>query len=262
MDPSPLLTDFYQLTMMQSYLDHGMHDTAVFELFARRLPPKRGFLVAAGLEQALAYLEGLRFDSGDLDWLRRSGRFHSRFVDWLGTLEFTGEVHALPEGTVFFPNEPLLRVIAPLPEAQLVETRLLNLIHYQTLIASKAARCVLAAPGKLLVEFGLRRAHGAESGFLAARASYIAGFAGTSAVLAGALFDLPLYGTMAHSFVQAHGDEVVAFERFARSHPENAVLLIDTYDTAAAAAKTAGLARRLRDEGIRVRAVRIDSGDL
>ncbi|MBX6421635.1 MAG: nicotinate phosphoribosyltransferase [Nevskia sp.] len=257
-----LLTDFYQLTMLQAYFDRGMFAPAVFEFYVRELPPRRNFLVAAGLAQALDFLEGLRFEAAELEWLSHHGAFRPDFVDYLARLRFSGEVHAMPEGTVFFPNEPILRVSAPLPEAQLVESRLINLLHFQTLIASKAVRSVLAAPGRRLVDFGLRRAHGAEAGLLAARAAYLAGFDGTATVLAGARFGIPLYGTMAHSFVQAHDDEAAAFERFAHSLPQNAVLLLDTYDTEAAAEKVVRLAPRLRRAGIRVGGVRIDSGDL
>lgn len=259
---SALLTDLYQLTMLQTYFERGMRETAVFELFVRRLPPQRNFLVAAGLEQALEYLEGLRFEEEELRWLADCGRFSRSCLDELAALRFTGDVDAMPEGTVFFPEEPLLRVVAPLPEAQLVETRLINLLNFQTMIASKAARCVLAAPGRLLVDFGLRRAHGAEAGLLAARGAAIAGFAGTSAVLAGPRFGIPLYGTMAHSYVQAHEEEVAAFADFARTQSGPIVLLIDTYDTEAAAAKVVRLATALRREGLRVDGVRLDSGDL
>jgi nicotinate phosphoribosyltransferase len=259
---SPLLTDLYQLTMLQAYLDEGLHAEATFEFFVRRLPAGRNFLVAAGLEQALEYLESLRFGEAELDWLERCGRFKPSLVDYLSRLRFTGDVDALPEGTICFPNEPLLRVTAPLPVAQLVETRLINLLHFQTLIASKAARSVLAAPGKLLVDFGLRRAHGAEAGLLAARASYLAGFAGTATVLANARYGIPLYGTMAHSFIQAHDDESAAFERFARTFPDNSVLLIDTYDTERAARRVVALAPRLAADGVHLKGVRLDSGDL
>jgi nicotinate phosphoribosyltransferase len=259
---SPLLTDLYQLNMIQAYLDHGQTETAVFEFFVRSLPSRRQFLMAAGLEQALDFLQDLHFSADDLDWLARSGRFGKGMIDYLAGLRFTGDVHAMPEGTVFFANEPILRVTAPLPQAQLVETRLINLLHFQTLIASKAARSMLAAPGKLLVDFGLRRAHGAEAGMMAARASYVAGFAGTATVLAGKLFDIPIYGTMAHSFVQSYDDEVAAFEAYATSRPDNLTLLIDTYDTEAAARKVVALAPRLRAKGITIGAVRLDSGDL
>ena len=259
---SPLLTDLYQLNMMQAYLDRSETKPATFEMFFRKLPMRRGFLVAAGLEQALEFLETVHFGPQDLEWLTRSGRFSRDFIDYLGSFRFTGDVHAIPEGTVFFPDEPIVRVTAPLPEAQLVETRLINLLHFQTVIASKAVRMVLAAPDKLLVDFGLRRAHGAEAGLLAARASYIAGFSGTATMLAEQIFGIPIYGTMAHSFVQAFDEETAAFEAFARSRPQNLVLLIDTYDTEAAAHKVVDLAPRLQAEGIAVRGVRLDSGDL
>ncbi|HOW61696.1 MAG TPA: nicotinate phosphoribosyltransferase [Candidatus Contendobacter sp.] len=259
---SVLLTDLYQLTMLQTYHAERMNETAVFELFVRRLPPERNFLLAAGLEQALDYLENLCFTAEEQDWLASTGRFSADFVAALADFRFTGAVQALPEGTAFFANEPILRVIAPLPQAQLVESRLINLLHYQTLIASKAARCVLAAAGKLLVDFGLRRAHGAEAGLLAARASYLTGFAGTATVLAGMQFGIPIFGTMAHSLIQAHDREEDAFERFAAAQPGNVTLLLDTYDTEAAAYKLVQLAPRLRERGIAIKGVRIDSGDL
>jgi len=259
---SLLLTDLYELSMLEAYAAHGMAQTAVFELFVRKLPAERGFLMTAGLQQAVEFLESMEFTADELAWLRASGSFTSEFINSLTMLRFTGDVDAMPEGTVFFPDEPVLQVTAPLPEAQLVETRLINLVHFQTIIASKAARMVLAAPGKQLVDFGLRRAHGAEAGLLAARASYLAGFAGTATVLAGRDFGIPIVGTMAHSFVQAHDDEVTAFERFARVRPNALTLLIDTYDTERGAAIVASLAPRLAAEGITVSAVRIDSGDL
>jgi nicotinate phosphoribosyltransferase len=259
---SPLLTDLYQLTMLHVYFLRGMREPAVFEFFIRKLPPERNFMMAAGLDQALDYLEHLCFGPEELEWVERSGRFTPEFVKHLAELRFTGEVHAMPEGTVFFPDEPILRVVAPLPEAQLVETRLINLVHFATLVATKAARSVLAAPGKLLVDFGLRRAHGAEAGVLAARAAYIAGYGGTATVLAGARFGIPLFGTMAHSFVQAHDDEARAFLDFARAFPRNTVFLVDTYETEAAVRKIAALAPQLKSEGIEVKGIRLDSGDL
>lgn len=259
---SVLLTDLYQLTMLQAYFDQGMADTAVFEFFVRKLPEGRNFLMAAGLEQVLAFLEDLRFTPEELDWLAASGRFHGGFIDSLRGLRFSGDVQAMPEGTIFFPDEPILRVVAPLPQAQLVETRIINLLQFQTLVASKAARVRLAAPGKLLVDFGLRRAHGAEAGLLSARASYLAGFDGSATVLAGMKWGVPIYGTMAHSFIQAHERETDAFEHFARSHPQAATMLIDTYDTEAAARQLVPLAHRLAQEGIAIQAVRLDSGDL
>jgi nicotinate phosphoribosyltransferase len=259
---SPLLTDLYQLTMLQAYFARGMLDTAVFELFVRKLPPNRNFMMAAGLEQALQFLEELRFGDDELEWIEDSGLFHPGFVEHLRGLRFTGDVHAMPEGTVFFPNEPILRVTAPMPQAQLIESRLINLVHFETTVATKAARSVLAAPGKLLVDFGLRRAHGAEAGLLAARASYLAGFSGTATVLARPMFGIPVFGTMAHSFVQAHDDEAEAFADFAAACPESTVFLVDTYDTVAAARKVAALAPRLARDGIVVKGVRLDSGDL
>jgi nicotinate phosphoribosyltransferase len=256
------MTDLYQLTMLDAYHAHGMDETAVFELFVRTLPPQRNFMMAAGLAQALEFLEQLRFAPEELEWIEASGKFSRGFAAHLGRLRFTGEVHALPEGTIFFANEPVLRVTAPLPEAQLVETRLINLVHFETLVATKAARSVLAAPGKLLVDFGLRRAHGAEAGLLAARAAYIAGYSGTATVAAGSRMGIPVFGTMAHSFVEAHDDESAAFRRFAEACPQNVVLLIDTYDTEAAAHKVVELAPDLTRRGIQVKGVRLDSGDL
>ena len=259
---SALLTDLYELTMAQAYLEQGMTGPAVFEFFVRKLPANRNFLVAAGLEQVLSYLADLHVTQEELVWLERSGQFSSGFLRDLETLRFTGDVDAMAEGTVFFPHQPILRVTAPLPQAQLVESRVMNLLNFQTMVASKAARSVLVAGGKPLIDFGLRRAHGAEAGLLAARASYLSGFAGTATVLAGKVFGIPLFGTMAHSFVQAHEDEFLAFEHFAQAHPENVVLLIDTYDTEAAAQKVVWLAPKLNARGISVKGVRLDSGDL
>jgi nicotinate phosphoribosyltransferase len=257
-----LLTDLYQLNMMQAYLAQGETKTAVFELFMRKLPSRRGFLVAAGLDQALDFLEELRFSPQELDWLAKSGRFGKELIDYLADFRFTGDVHAMPEGTVFFADEPILRVTAPLPQGQLVEPRLMNYLQYQSMVASKAARMVLAAPGKLLVDFGLRRAHSGEAGLFAARASYIAGFAGTATVPAQMLYGIPIFGTMAHSFIEVHDDESKAFENFARARRENLTFLLDTYDTEAAAKKVVALAPKLKADGITVRSVRIDSGDL
>lgn len=259
---SLLLTDLYQLTMLQAYWASHMTETAVFELFVRKLPPTRNFLMAAGLDQALDFLESLRFSPEDLSYLRDCGRFSAEFVDWLSEFRFTGDVDALPEGTIFFADEPIIRVTAPLPEAQFVETRLMNILHFQTLIASKAARMVLTAPGRSLVDFGLRRAHGSEAGLMAARAGYIAGFSGTATVLAEPEFGIPVSGTMAHSFVQAHETEEAAFLAFARARPRQLVLLIDTFDTIAAAKKVVRIAPTLKAEGITIHGVRIDSGDL
>jgi nicotinate phosphoribosyltransferase len=240
---SLLLTDLYQLNMLQAYRDADMSATAVFEFFVRKLPENRGFLVAAGLEQVVDFLEHAHFGEAELQWLEESGRFEPDLLDDLA-------------------REPILRVAAPLPQAQLVETRIINLLHFQTLIASKAARIVLAAPGKTLVDFGLRRAHGAEAGLLAARASYLAGFSGSATTLAEPRFGVPIFGTMAHSFIQAHPDEESAFLNFARSRPAQTIFLIDTYDTEEGARKVARLAPRLKEIGVQVRGVRLDSGDL
>lgn len=257
-----LLTDLYETTMLEAYLASGMNETAIFEFFVRKLPSTRSFLMAAGLEQAVHFLLHARCSDSELEWLRKSGKFSTALIDFLATFRFSGDVDGLPEGTVLFADEPVLRITAPLPQAQLVETRLINFLQYQTLVATKAARMVLAAPQKHLIDFGLRRAHSGEAGVLAARASYIAGFAGTATLLAKILFDIPIFGTMAHSFVQVHTSEEDAFLSFARTHPDNAVFLIDTYDTEKAAAKLAQVAQKLAPDGISIRAVRIDSGDL
>ena len=259
---SALLTDLYQLTMLQAYLHRGMVEPAVFELFVRKLPGQRSFLVAAGLEQALDFLETLAFTDREIDWLARQGGFSDELLARLREFRFTGDVDAMPEGTVFFPDEPILRVTAPLPQAQLAESRLLNIVHLQTLIASKAARIVLAGRGRQLVDFGMRRAHGAEAALFAARASWLAGFDGSATAEAGLQYGIPVFGTMAHSFVQAHRSEREAFENFARARPARPVMLVDTYDTEAAVARVIELYPALEAEGIRIAGVRLDSGDL
>jgi nicotinate phosphoribosyltransferase len=261
---APLLTDLYQLTMAHVYFEQGMDGTAVFEMVVRRLPPKRRFLLAAGLEQVVEYLEQLRFNQAELEYLESLGTFPRAFLDHLAGLRFTGSVHAMPEGTPFFANEPILRVTAPIAEAQLVESRLLNIVHFQTLIASKAARCVLAANGRRLVDFGMRRAHEADAALYAARSAYLAGFNGTATIEAGRQFAIPLFGTMAHSFIEAHDHEEAAFRNFIASRPESVTLLIDTYDTRRAAHRVVALARELelRGKPAAIRSVRIDSGDL
>jgi len=261
-ETSALLTDMYQLTMVQSYLDHGLTDTAAFEFFVRTLPDHRNFLIACGLEQVLQYLQHLHCSEEELDWLSHHDQFSNDFVDYMANLHFGGDVHAMREGTVFFPDGPVLRITASLPLAQLVETRIINILHFQILIASKAARVTLAAPGKLLVDFGLRRAHGAEAGRMAARAGFIDGLSGTSNVLAGMEDGIPIFGTMAHSYILAHGSEEEAFVHYARSHPGNVILLLDTYDTERAAEKVVAIAPQLKIEGIAIRGVRLDSGDL
>jgi nicotinate phosphoribosyltransferase len=259
---SPLLTDLYQFTMMETYLQTGMDKTAVFEFHVRNLPPSRGFLVATGLNSVLSFLENLHFSSAEIAYLAKTGRFSEKLLAYLSSCRFRGDVYALPEGTVCFANEPLIRIIAPLPMAQLVETRLMNFFHFETTIASKAARCILAAGEKKLVDFGLRRTHGAEAGILAARATYISGFSGTATVIADTLYGIPIFGTMAHSYIEAFGNEEEAFIAFARANPNNVTFLIDTYDTARGARSAVNAAKRLIKEGIRTQAVRLDSGDL
>ncbi|AGC49051.1 nicotinate phosphoribosyltransferase [Myxococcus stipitatus DSM 14675] len=261
MEPeAALLTDLYQLTMTEAYLAEGQWDEAVFSLFVRRLPSRRNYLVAAGLEDVLHTLEHLRFRAEDLEWLASLGRFSDRLLGWLERFRFSGDVDAMPEGTPVFAQEPLLEVRAPLPEAQLVETYLLNVMHLQTLAASKASRVVEAAQGRPVMEFGLRRIHGAESGVKVARAAYLAGVDSTSNVLAGKRYGIPLAGTMAHSYVQSHDDELEAFRAFTRVYPD-ATLLVDTYDTLRGVQDAIRLARE-QGEDFRVRALRLDSGDL
>jgi len=259
-----LLTDYYQFSMAHAYFERGMQAEASFELFTRRLPKTRNFLLAAGLAQVVEFLRDWRFEPAELEWLAAHGSFPAAFIDYLARLRFEGDVDAMPEGTAFFPDEPVLRVTAPLPVAQLVESRVLNLVHFQTLVASKAARCVLAAGGRRLVDFGMRRAHGAEAAVLASRASHLAGFDATATVEAARRFDIPVSGTMAHSFIQAHGSELDAFRAFLAVRPGPTTLLIDTYDTRAAAHGVVGLLRELQRAGNedRIAAVRIDSGDL
>lgn len=256
-----LFTDLYELTMAAAYLADGHRGTASFELWVREQGEHRNFLVVAGLESALQYLESLHFDDEALAYLRTQG-FPPAFLEFLAGLRFTGDVWAMPEGTIAFAREPLLRVTAPLIEAQLAETFLLNAIGLQTLIASQAARVTLAAAGRSWVDFGARRAHGVDAALGAARSAYLAGATGTSLVEAGREHGLPLAGTMAHSYVLSHPGEREAFLAFARTFPDDAVLLIDTFDTLRGARLAAEAARRLAEEGIRVKGVRLDSGDL
>jgi nicotinate phosphoribosyltransferase len=262
LDDAALFTDLYELTMAAAFFRAGQRAPATFSLFVRRLPVTRNFLVAAGLEDVLEYARSLRFTREARDYLRSLGRFEPDFLDYLGGLRFTGEVRAVPEGGVIFADEPLLEVTAPLIEAQLLETALLNLIHVQTVLASKAARCVLAGRGRSLAEFGLRRSHGTDAGMKAARAALIAGFDSTSNVLAGRAYGMPLSGTMAHSFVAAFPTEREAFDAYARAFPDSAVLLLDTYDTIGGARAAVEVARGLAADGHRLAAVRLDSGDL
>ena len=255
---SGLLTDLYELTMAAGYVQTRFDARASFELFVRSLPARRNYLVAAGLEQALEYLEGVRFGPEEIEFLRRHPAFAHvgrEFFEYLTDFRFSGDVWAMPEGTVFFPGEPVLRVTAPIAEAQIVETYLLATINFETLIASKAARMVTAAGGRHVIEFGTRRAHGMDSGVLAARAAFIGGCQGTSNVEAGRRFGIPTYGTQAHSWIMAHEDEEEAFRQFLEIFPEHAVLLVDTYDVRAAVEKIVSLGRKPRG-------VRLDSGDL
>lgn len=257
---SALLTDFYQLTMLQAYFEEQMQDTAVFSLFVRRLPERRNYLLACGLDDVLTYLETLRFDDEALRYLRSLGRFSDRFLEHLKQFRFTGDVYAVAEGTPLFPHEPILEVVAPIGEGQLVETFIINQIQLQTMLASKAARVVDAAQGRRVVDFGLRRIHGFEAGLKAARAFHIAGVHATSNVAAGQAYGLELSGTMAHSYVQAHEDEYDAFRAFAQLYGDT-VLLVDTYDTLAAVRKVVRLAEEM-GPAFRVSAIRLDSGDL
>ena len=255
---SGLLTDLYELTMAAGYLEAGFEGRATFELFARSLPKRRNFLVAAGLEQCLEYLEHIHFSDEEIGYLRGNQAFSGigeAFFEYLARFRFSGDVWAVPEGTVCFPDEPLLRITAPIIEAQIVETYLLSSMSFQTLIASKAARATLAAQGRGVMEFGTRRAHGPESGVLAARAAFIGGCRGTSNVAAGHRFGIPTFGTQAHSWVMAHEDEEEAFRQFLDIFRESSVLLLDTYDVRAAVEKIVAMRRKPRG-------VRLDSGDL
>lgn len=255
-----LLTDLYQLTMLQAYWREEMFEPSLFSLFVRRLPPSRNYLVACGIDDTLELIESLRFEGDALEWLAGREEFGREFVDWLAGWRFTGQVRALPEGMPFFANEPILEVHAPLPEAQLVETLLMNQVQLQTMLASKAARVVRAARGRAVVDFGLRRMHGIDAGLKAARAFHVAGVQSTSAVLAGRVYDVPLSGTMAHSYVQAHDSEMAAFRAFAALYPTT-TLLVDTYDSIDGVRNVVRLAAELGDD-FAVRAIRLDSGDL
>lgn len=255
-----LLTDLYQLTMMQAYVVERMNDRAVFTLFVRRLPHRRNYLLACGLEDVLTFLENLRFTEEDLAYLSGLALFSAPFMDYLRGLRFTGDVHAVPDGTPVFADEPILEVVAPLPQAQLIETFVLNQMHLQTVLASKAARVVAAAAGRPVVDFGLRRMHGADAGMKAARAFHIAGVAATSNVLAGRVYGIPVSGTMAHSYIQAHASELEAFRAFVQLYPDS-TLLVDTYDTMAGVENVITIARELGAE-FALGAIRLDSGDL
>jgi nicotinate phosphoribosyltransferase len=260
-DTAPaLFTDLYELTMLEAYLGERMDESAVFSLFVRRLPAERNFLLACGLGTVLSCLETLRFEDEDIAYLDSLGRFSPRFLDWLRAFRFTGDVYAVPEGTPVFANEPILEVVAPIAQGQLIETLVMNQIHLQTVLASKAARVVAAARGRRVVDFGARRMHGIDAALKAARAFSIGGVAATSNVLAGKRYGVPIAGTMAHSYIQAHEDESSAFRAFACLYPET-VILVDTYDTLAGVRKVIELVRGSGGD-IKVGAIRLDSGDL
>ncbi len=253
-----LATDLYELTMAQSYLEHGKTANAVFSLFVRKLPHNRNFLISCGLETLLEYLERFRFSDRELRYLKELNIFSDSFLDYLREYEFRGSIYAIPEGRVFFQNEPVIQIEGSLPDVQILETLVINVMHYQVLVASKAVRSFLVAQGKSLVDFGFRRAHSLEAGIYAARASFIAGFSGTSNLEAGNRFGIPVFGTMAHSYIMIFDREEEAFRSFAKSFPDRTIFLLDTYDTERAAEKVAKLAK----EGITAVGVRLDSGDI
>jgi nicotinate phosphoribosyltransferase len=257
-----LFTDLYEITMAASYLREGMRGPATFSLFARKLPRGRSFLIAAGLEDVLNFLRDFRFSDGALAYLDSLDRFDPSFLEFLRRVRFTGDVRAVPEGTAVFSDEPLLEITAPIIEAQLVETAVLNFVHFQTLLTSKAVRCVLAAHGRPVVEFGLRRTHGIDAGMKAARCTFIAGAQTSSNVLAGLYYGIPPTGTMAHSYVSAFPHEVDAFRAFTRAFPTHSTLLIDTYDTVVAARKAVAVAKEMEAQGRHLAGVRLDSGDI
>lgn len=261
-DNVALLTDLYELTMAASYHAHDMNGAATFDLFVRHLPEQRQFLISCGIEQALDYLDRLHFNTESILYLRSLDRFEDGFLEFLAGLEFTGEVRAIPEGEAVFGGEPILSVTAPLIEAQIVETFLLNCVMFETMVASKAARVSIAAQGRRFVDFSLRRDQGADAGLRAARASFVGGAVASSNVLAGQVFGIPVNGTMAHSYVMAFEDEVKAFRCFLRDFPQNAVLLIDTFDVEEGARRAAQVAAELEPQGVTLSGVRIDSGDL
>ena len=257
-----LLTDLYQLTMAQSYFRERQLGDATFSLFIRSYPLDRGYFVSAGLCDVLDYLENFAFDPAAIEYLARQKQFSDEFLNYLAELRFTGDVWAIPEGKIFFKDEPVLEVTAPVIQAQIIETFIINQLHLQTLIASKAARCVYAAKGRPVVDFALRRTHGIDAGMKVARASYLTGFVGTSNVMAGHDYGIPIVGTMAHSFVSSFEREIDAFRAYVASFPQNAILLIDTYDTLAGARHAVQVAKEMAERGQKLIGVRIDSGDL
>jgi nicotinate phosphoribosyltransferase len=256
-----LFTDLYELTMCASYFDNKKFESATFDLFIRRIPPDRSYFLFAGLEQVLSFLEKIKFTAEHLVYLRKQG-FKEDFLEYLRNFRFTGDVYAVAEGSIVFPLEPLIRITAPIIEAQLVETFLLNTVNLQTMIATKASRVVYAAQGKPVIEFGLRREHGIDAGMKVARSSYLAGCVGTSNVLAGMIYDIPVFGTMAHSFIMSYAKEIDAFRAFAKTFPNKSTLLIDTYNEFAGAEKAAIVAKEMEKAGHKLEGVRLDSGDL
>ena len=260
-----LLTDLYQLTMMQGYFKNPTDQVVVFDMFYRKNPCSGGYAIAAGLEQVIDYIKGLHFSYEDIEYLKSLNIFDTDFLEYLRSFHFTGDIFAIPEGTVVFPREPLLKVIAPIMEAQLIETAILNIINHQSLIATKASRVVHAARGDGIMEFGLRRAQGPDAGIYGARAAMIAGCVGTSNVLAGAMFDVPISGTHAHSWIMSFPDEYTAFKTYANMYPDACILLVDTYDTLKSGVPNAiRVFQELRARGIKPKkyGVRLDSGDL
>ncbi len=257
-----MLTDLYELTMAASYYDHEMTAPATFSLFIRKYPPDRGYFVNVGLESVLEFLESFSFDQDDLDYLDSKNLFSHDFLHYLSRLRFTGDLYAMEEGRIFFKDEPILELTAPIIQGQLVETFIINAVNFGVIIATKASRCVYAARGRNLVDFSLRRTHGADAGIQAARACYIAGFSSTSNVLAGKLYGIPVSGTMAHSYILSFDEEIEAFRAYFKSFPKNTVLLIDTYDTIEGAKKAAKVAKEMAGQGLKLLGVRLDSGDM
>ena len=260
-----LLTDLYELTMMQGYLKNPVQETVIFDVFYRNNPCGNGFAIAAGLDQMIDYIKNLRFEKDDLDYLRSLGIFDDEFLSYLADFHFSGDIYAIPEGTVVFPREPLVKVIAPIMEAQLVETAILNIINHQSLIATKAARVVNAARGDGIMEFGLRRAQGPDAGTYGARAAVIGGCIGTSNVLTGKMFDVPVLGTHAHSWIMSFPDEYTAFKTYAELYPGACTLLVDTYDTLKSGVPNAIRVFKEMQEAGKLSGrygIRLDSGDL
>ena len=256
-----LLTDLYELTMAQCYFQNGMSGRATFSLHVRTAPPDRGYMVCAGLEEVLRYLEEWSFSESDIEYLRSSGIFDEDFLEFLPRLRFTGDVWAIPEGRIFFPEEPVLEVTGPVMEAQAVETFIINQVHLQSVIATKAARCVWGAQGRMVSDFSLRRTHGVDAGMKVARSSYIGGAASTSNVLAGKIYGITPAGTMAHSFVTSFPIEIEAFRAYGRSFPNRSIFLIDTYDTLAGAHQAVVVAKEMEERGDHLFGVRLDSGN-